>query len=108
MSSAALDQLDRVALDATQDQRALVRGEREAKPEIGLSAAGLPAVEHFIGGREIGLRLRSRGWESRSALPSMPTHRRRQQIFCATQPSVPLADSHLMMFAPMALPNPPD
>src|SRR5271169_4274414 len=44
-----LDQLHGVLVDAAQDQAALVGGERKAEPEIGLSTAGLPAVEEFVG-----------------------------------------------------------
>jgi hypothetical protein len=42
-------QLQRVLVDAAQDQGAFVRRERKAEAEIGLAAAGLAAVEKLIG-----------------------------------------------------------
>ena len=55
----ALDQLDRILVDAAQDEAALVGSEREAEPEIGLSATGLPAIEEFVGLAGESLRLRA-------------------------------------------------
>ena len=54
----ALDQLDRVLVDAAQDQRSAVRGDGEADAEVRLAAAGLAAVESLVGRAVIGIGLR--------------------------------------------------